>query len=51
MPSDVAYTISSIAMITIWLFAGTTIGIMSLFVLFKKPKTTIAQLQVAENGS
>lgn len=51
MPSDVAYTISSTAMITIWLIAGATIGIMSLFVPFKKPKTAIAQLQAAENGS
>jgi len=51
MPSDVAYTISSIAMITIWLIAGAAIGIMSLFVKFKKPEVPIAQPHVAENGS
>lgn len=51
MPSDVAYTISSIVMITIWLIAGSTIGIMSLFVTFKRPKTPITQSHVVENGS
>ena len=51
MPGDVAYTISSIAMITIWLIAGSTIGIMSLFVTFKRPKTPIAQSHAVENGS
>lgn len=51
MPSDVAYTISSIAMITIWLIAGSIIGIMSLFVTFKRPKTPITQSHVVENGS
>lgn len=51
MPSDVAYTISSIAMITIWLIAGATIGIMWLFVTFKKTKTPLAQSHAAENGS
>jgi hypothetical protein len=51
MPSDVAYIISSIIMITIWLMAGATIGIMSLFVTFKNPEASITQSQAAENGS
>lgn len=51
MPSDVAYTISSIAMITIWLIAGSSIGIMSLFVTFKRPKSPITQSHAVENGS
>jgi hypothetical protein len=51
MSSNAAYTITSIVMITIWLIAGATIGIMSLFVTFKKTKTPIAQSHAAENVS
>jgi DNA-binding CsgD family transcriptional regulator len=51
MPSDVGYTIASIIMIIIWLIAGSAIGIMSLFVRFKKPEAPIAQSHVTENGS
>jgi len=50
MPSDVAYTISSIAMITIWLIAGVMIGMMLLFLRFKKPGSPISQSHIAENG-
>ena len=48
IPSDVAYTISSIVMITIWLIAGATIGILSLFVTFRNPKTSIPQSHAAD---
>lgn len=51
MPSDVADTITSIIMITIWLVAGVSIGIMSLLIEFGKLKTSMTQPPAVENGS
>lgn len=50
MPSDVAFTMASIIMITIWLITGATIGIMLLFVTIKKSELTIVQPSVLENS-
>lgn len=45
MPNDVAANLTMIAMITIWLFVGIFIGIMLLFLTFKKPEqANIAQV-------
>lgn len=45
MPNDVATNLTMIAMITIWLFVGIFIGIMLLFLTFKKPEqANVAQV-------
>ncbi len=51
MPSDAAYAITSIIMITIWLITGVSIGMMSLFITFGKPKASITQSHAVKNGS
>ncbi|MBI4760167.1 MAG: response regulator transcription factor [Chloroflexota bacterium] len=43
MPTDVATNLTMIAMTTIWLFVGIFIGIMLLFLTFKKPEQASAQ--------
>lgn len=49
MPSDVAYTITSIIMITIWLVVGVTIGIVAIGDI-KKPEPPIVHPYVSENS-
>ena len=50
MPNDVATNLAMIAMITIWLFAGLFIGIMLLFLTFKKPEQASVQAQISEQS-
>lgn len=43
MPNDVATNLTTIAMITIWFLVGILIGIMLLFLTFRKPEQASAQ--------
>lgn len=46
MSKDVATLLAMIAMTAIWLIVGTTVGIVLLFVIIKKPEQTIIQPHV-----
>ncbi|MFO3796341.1 MAG: helix-turn-helix domain-containing protein [Anaerolineales bacterium] len=46
MPNDVATNLTMIAMIAIWLFVGIFIGIVLLFLTFKKPEQANVQAQI-----
>lgn len=49
MPHDVAQTLAITAMLTVWFFVGTTMGIMLLFVTIKKPEQKVFQTPVPEH--
>lgn len=50
MPNDVAINLTVIVMITIWFFVGIFIGIMLLFLTFKKPEPARVRAQISEQS-
>jgi DNA-binding CsgD family transcriptional regulator len=50
MSGEVATMLATTAMIAIWLVVGVAVGIMLLFVTFKKPAQTVIQPHVSERG-
>ena len=49
LSKDAATTLAIIAMITIWLFLGIAIGVMSLFVSIRKPGQSMLQTSASEH--
>jgi len=49
MPSDVAITLSTIIMITMWLVVGVTVGVTLLFVTITKPREKNLHGQISEH--
>ena len=50
IPNDVATSLGMTAMIAIWLFVGVSVGIVLLFLTFKKPEHASIQGQVSEQS-
>lgn len=50
MSNDVGTTVTMTAMAGLWLIVGTAIGVVSLFVAFKKPEPIVIQPQTSEHG-